>query len=287
MNRKPLAEIVAAPYQHPAARSGRAVEPFFDLTIPDHAYLFGLLQTDGSLSEGQRQKGVISLELTGSDAPLLGRISEMVPWYSSVRYRTRRTNFSAEHTSACLTLCSLDARDELKALGLPVGRKSRVVRPPAGPYSRRDYMRGLIDGDGSVGITGQGLPFLAFVSDSEYLAQYVADYCEVITGAARTIKRNARDNILNLMYTKEAALTLAVHLYRPEDMALPRKAKAAEAMSNWRRPPTMRRRDWQVKRWTADEDAVLLGDGTPAEIAAELGRTIKSVSIRRWRLSRL
>jgi hypothetical protein len=52
----------------------------------------------------------------------------------------------------------LEARQAFIDLGPPVGRKSQIVRPPALPFSEVDYLRGIIDADGSVGFTASGLP---------------------------------------------------------------------------------------------------------------------------------
>jgi LAGLIDADG-like domain len=37
------------------------------------------------------------------------------------------------------------------------------------PFSTNDYLRGLVDADGSVGITSLGLPFVSFTTASEDL----------------------------------------------------------------------------------------------------------------------
>jgi len=141
---------------HPARRSGQAAVPWFDLTIPERAYLFGLLQTDGSHWQGTRNRGRVQLELAAVDAELLEQLVILCPWPSSVRYRTRDTNFSRGYRSATWCLSSWDARTELTELGLPPGPKAQTVCPPPGPLSERDYLRGLIDGDGSVGFTSAG-----------------------------------------------------------------------------------------------------------------------------------
>jgi hypothetical protein len=39
-----------------------------------------------------------------------------------------------------------------QAIGIPYGKKSETVNPPSNPFSEKDYIRGLIDGDGSIGM---------------------------------------------------------------------------------------------------------------------------------------
>ncbi|MGW3505667.1 hypothetical protein ACWDMY_34110 [Streptomyces globisporus] len=67
---------------------------------------------------------------------------------------------------AIWTLCDREARATVNGLGLPYGRKSRKITPPRVEFSRRDYLRGVIDADGSVGHTGQGLPFVSLTTAS-------------------------------------------------------------------------------------------------------------------------
>lgn len=272
-----------ARYQHPSRRAGAVAAPFFDLTKPEHAYLFGLLQTDGHHTAGTRNRGRISIELKADDAAILHKLVGLVPWYSAVRYRTRDTNVGTGHRTATWTLSSWDARAELEALGLPSGPKSRSVAPPGLPYARRDDVRGLIDGDGSVGFTAAGLPFMSFVTASEHLARYSEAYAEELTGIARHTNPTARDRAFNPMHQTDAAATIAAHLYQPGDLAIERKAVTAAQVGQRVRPAGMRRA-YKIKRWTKEEDEAVLADRALADIAAELGRTYQSVSMRRTRL---
>ncbi|MFC8364276.1 hypothetical protein ACFUIY_30910 [Streptomyces griseorubiginosus] len=132
-----------------------------DLTVPEYAYMFGFLQADGHLYQGVGQKGRLSVELNSRDIDLLYRFKYLTLYNSSVTERTRTTNFAEHHTSAVWTLCSLEARTKLNNLGLPYGRKSRQIAPPTVVFSGRDYLRGLIDADRSVGRVDQGIPFIS------------------------------------------------------------------------------------------------------------------------------
>ncbi|MGA5494212.1 hypothetical protein ACPCSP_07580 [Streptomyces cinereoruber] len=151
------------------------------------------------------------------------------------------------------------------------------------PFSRRDYLRGVIDADGSVGFTGQGFPFVSLTTSSTAVGAYLCHYAKKITGAERLIKRNARDGVYNVVYTKEAAVQLAAHLYYPGCLALERKETAALSLTSRERPPGMKMRAPR-KPWTAEADRILLAAPTLAQAAAELGRSQSSCQVRRWRL---
>jgi hypothetical protein len=256
---------------------------FMDLTVPEYAYMFGFLQADGHLSQQSRQRGRLTVEINARDVELLREFQRLTPYNTSITERTRSTNFAEAHHSATWTLCSLEARTLLNDLGLPYGRKSKTITPPRGKFSRRDYLRGVIDADGSVGYTKQGWPFIALTTASTAIGSYLCFYAGKITGAERTLKRNARDGIYNILYTKENAQELAADLYYKDCLSLQRKKNAAESLGAWVRPANMRVAP-DRRRWMAREDRVLLQLNDDAAAAKELGRTQKSCYVRLWRL---
>ncbi|MFJ5099185.1 hypothetical protein [Streptomyces sp. NPDC088557] len=257
---------------------------FMDLENPEYAYMFGFLQADGHLSEQTRQRGRLTVEIQVRDIAVLQEFQRLTPYNSSITERTRATNFSANHHSAVWRLHALEARTTLNRLGLPYGRKSKRITPPRVPFSRRDYLRGVIDADGSVGFTGKGLPFISLTTISTTIGAYLCHYTKRLTGAERMIKRNTRDGIYNIVYTKEAAVLLAAHLYYPGCLGLERKRANARSLGSWVRPPGMRIRPPR-KPWTAEADRVLLAAPTLAHAAEELGRSQSSCQTRRWRLA--
>ncbi|WP_308402299.1 hypothetical protein [Streptomyces telluris] len=137
---------------------------FMDLEGPRYAYMFGFLQADGHLQAGTGQKGRLTVEISHRDIGILRAFQQLCPYNSTITERTRATNFSASHHSAIWTLCALEARDRLVELGIPYGKKSTRITPPPVPFSRRDYLRGIIDADGAVGFTSQGLPFVSLAT---------------------------------------------------------------------------------------------------------------------------
>ncbi|GJF31918.1 hypothetical protein KNE206_46180 [Kitasatospora sp. NE20-6] len=255
----------------------------FDLENPDHAYMFGFLQADGHLSRDTRNRGRVTVELSAGDAPLLEAFQRLCPCRSTLRYRTRATNFSPQHSAVVWSAYTLEFRRTLEELGMPAGRKSAVVAPPRRPHAERDYLRGLVDADGSLGRAAQDLPFVAFTTASEALVGFFLAYTQRLTGGAgRTVNRNRRDGVFNAMFTNEDAVALAGDLYYPGCLALPRKAHTSERVVSWIRPAGMRK--VTRRSWTAAEDGLLLTAVSAAAAAADLGRTVRSCTMRRRRL---
>ncbi|MFF0204206.1 LAGLIDADG family homing endonuclease [Streptomyces sp. NPDC005017] len=266
----------------PVAECEPIAHPFMDLTVPEYAYMFGFLQADGHLAKGTGQKGRLTVEINSRDIELLREFQKLTPYYSSITERTRSTNFAATHTSAVWSLCSLEARTRLNEVGLPYGRKSKTIEPPRGDCSRRDYLRGLIDADGSIGFTGKGFPFVSLTTASTAVAAHLSDYARDVTNAERIPRRNARDDLYNILYTMEVAQGLAADLYYPGCLSLERKLTAAGSLAAWTRPAGMRAACTR-RRWTGQEDRILLELNSPTAAAAELGRTVQSCELRLWR----
>ncbi|MFD6880280.1 MULTISPECIES: LAGLIDADG family homing endonuclease [unclassified Streptomyces] len=256
---------------------------FMDLQVPCYAYMFGFLQADGHLSQQSRQRGQLALELNTRDIGLLHDFQRLTPFNSSITERTRATNFAASSHTAIWALSALEARTIVNELGIPYGRKSKTITPPRVDFSRRDYVRGVIDADGSVGHTGKGFPFVSLTTASTAIGAYLCHYAKKVTGAERTIKRNARDGVYNILYTNEAAVELASHLYYDGCLALERKKTSADSLSTWIRPADMPKMTPR-HRWTLPEDLKLLDIGDAAAAAVELGRTESGC---RQRLTRL
>ncbi|WP_329255479.1 hypothetical protein OG223_30500 [Streptomyces sp. NBC_01478] len=254
-----------------------------DLTVPEYAYMFGFLQADGHLAQQSRQRGRLTVEISARDIDLLRKFQKLTPYNSSITERTRSTNFAETAHSAIWTLCSLEARTKLNDLGLPYGRKSKTIAPPHGEFSRRDYMRGVIDADGSVGRTSKGFPSVSLTTASTAIGTYLCHYVQEVTGAERSIKRNARDDIYNVLYMMEIAQKLSAHLYYPGCLSLDRKHAAAKSIATWLRPSGMRAAH-TARRWEEWEDRVLLELNSPSAAAEKLGRTAQSCNLRGWRL---
>ncbi|WP_104528934.1 hypothetical protein [Blastococcus saxobsidens] len=258
-----------------AEGDGSSIAPQTDLTRPDHAYFFGFAQTNGNHYSGTRRRGRLTIGVSQRDESVLHSSTTLFDAYSRVSYRERTTN-SGRHRSATWTVCDLGFREELVQLGLPSGRRSSTVAPPSAPFSVADYMRGLVDGDGSVGFTRAGRHFVGFVTAGQPLAEFFCGQALRVAGAYRTTNRNTRDDVYNLRVAGAPAAALAAWLYPDGCLALDRTRAAAAAVAGWTRPAEMRARPTcGARRWTESEDADVW-TGTIRDAAGRLGRTEKA-----------
>lgn len=258
------------------------------LEDPLISYFLGLLHTDGCHSGDVEHKGRVQIELSERDADVLRELARALPVKATLSTRTRRTNFTNEklYTTCTLSIYAQEFRQWLSGMRMPAGPKSATVGPPTSGYSRHAYLRGVLDGDGSVGYTRADSPFISFVSASRDLAEFVADAIHETSGKRRTLNRNTRDGVFNVMVTNRAAAQLASYAWpSPEVIGITRKRAAGLMVADWT-PPTGKatRYDVAKRKWTPIEDSIVL-TSSDAEASVKTGRTMKSVQTRRWRLT--
>lgn len=255
---------------------------YINLKTPEHSYFFGFSQADGYLEEHSRNRGRLRIELGKRDKNVLKSFKEAFPSvYSSITSRVRDTNFKENHKSYTFNIYNKEFRGKLNKLGLPYGKKPEIISSPKGDFCERDYIRGLVDGDGSVGITGRGFPFISFTVKSEELKDYLLKVIEKIVGEKKRLNRNKRDDVYNIMVNREKAQQLIKYLYYPGCLALKRKLNSAKIALKWKRPKDMKRHF--QKFWEEWEDEYTLSHSIE-ESCDYLKRTKSSVKNRLWRL---
>lgn len=255
-----------------------------NLENPLYAYLFGFIQSDGHLYNNTRNRG-IRIEVGKKDEDILWKFKKLIPFSSSITERIRDTNFRVNHTSVIWSVYDKRFRDYLELWGLPSGSKSNLIQIPSCKFSAADYFRGLIDGDGSLGLTSKEFPFLSLITSSSQIAdEYLKLICN-ITGKNKTSSRNLRDRVYNIAVYKEDAQLLAVYLYYDNCLALKRKLAKAHEVLSWNRPSTMRKVN-QRKSWTIEEDEFITTHSVKESIK-ELNRSQNSIEMRLWRLQNI
>lgn len=207
------------------------MDALIDLQDPATAYMFGFLMGDGHLSETSRNRGRLSVEVSIKDEAILHRFSELVPCNTFVSYRIRETNFAQRSETVVWTLHNREVRERFKTLGFPVGRKAGIARPPPGVYSIRDYLRGWVDADGSVGVTGQGKVFVSLTTRSAAIKDLFVEHVQRVTGRQKVATRNRRDGVFNLVVLEWMAYDLAKDLFYVDCLSLPRKYAAAREIA--------------------------------------------------------
>lgn len=255
-----------------------------DLKIPEHAYFYRFALTDGNLYESSRNRGRLTIEISSQDCDLLKSFTKIFNVKSSYSERLRKTNFSNNNliSFSKFGIYDLNFRNELKECGFPIGKKSNIISPPLKEFSEIDFIRGLIDGDGSVGITSKGLPFISFTTASEDIRNYIVNFINKTLHRNINPQRNKRDSVYNIMVNSTPAQQLYKILYYDNCLCLTRKNH--NEILNWK-PQILRNITIPAKRWNKDEDLFILTH-TIEESIKELNRTHQSIYKRLWTLKK-
>lgn len=250
-----------------------------DLNNPNHAYFIGFAQADGTLCKNTRNRGKFQIELQYEDGKILEDLSQLLDCNYSITNRIRDTNFKKGYHSCCLSVHDKGFRDEISKY-IPYGKKSNIVKMPQG-VKRNDYFRGIIDGDGSVGFTSNGYPFVSLVTDSEFLAKEYIQYIKDITNKEKHTTRNSRDGVFNICVLKEDAQKLVKDMYYENCLSLQRKYEKAKDILKWQRPKNMKVRI--SKRWDDFQDEYILTHSIEDSMS-KLNRSKNSICCRLNRL---
>ena len=253
------------------------------ITNNEHAYLIGLFQTDGSLSFNNG-KFRLTLELSIKDIQILDKIQDLFNNEVHVgrSIRARKTNFKNNYTSCVLRFYSKDFINKYFTNWIPVGEKSEIISPPLWCNSK-DYIRGLIDGDGSLGITSTGIPFISLCTKSDLVKNYILEFLEKEFNIYKNISRNKRDSIYNISLFNEDAIKVSRFLYENNEISLPRKFSKFNEMLLWKRNKPSRKGN--PRKWKEHEDKMVISNNFSIEEKIKiLNRSKKSIQTRIWRL---
>ena len=189
----------------------------------NESYIFGNLVTDGNLYLTSRNRGRVQLEISKKDEDLVDKLLELVP-FSSKDSRKRKTNFSKSEVEFVRFInTKMEFRKKLIENGFPVKNKTLNASTPLGEYEEISFWRGVIDGDGSVGITSKNEPFVSLVTKSEFLKEKYLEFLYKNFGITKKLNRNKRDNVYNIVVKNKNAKDLANLLYNNDDIHLNRK----------------------------------------------------------------
>ena len=220
-----------------------------DLNNPEHAYFIGFVHADGHLAVNTQNRGKLFVEILKTDVALLYKFQKLFPVHTVIRCRHRVTNFGV-NDFAGFAVYDRGFREELSNY-VPIGKKSTIIKPPSG-IAVVDYLRGYIDGDGSVGVSSANVPFICLSTASEQLKDFYVKFLHNLLGYEKHVHRNTRDRTYNIVVSNEDAQILACTLWYPGcSLYLERKFMQVDKVKSWTRTrrKVVRRRHW----WTADE----------------------------------
>ncbi len=258
----------------------------FKLTIPEYSYFIGFIQADGHLHSQSRNRGKLSIEISNRDIDILEKFQKIIPVNSTIYTRIRNTNYSKNYTGVCLNIFNKNFRDTINYYGVPYGKKSNIIKPPLVDYLEHDYWRGIIDADGSLGITGKGFPYISLVTASEELYQAYSKYLKKYFNIEININRNKRDNIYNITNSREKAQEIIKVMYYNDCLCLNRKYESSKKALEWIRPNSSKSRP-KTPNWSIDELKILDLNSIIDSIILLPDRTEEAIKVRKYKLNKV
>ena len=219
-----------------------------------YSYLFGLFGTDGSIKRTSDNNHISSLVLELKDQDIIEKIFNILPDCSTSE-RIRNTNFKKNYHSYILYCYNKEFINWCENNNFPLQNKTNAINIP-NEYEERDFWRGIIDGDGSLGMKNiEEQPFVNLTTKSDFLKEAYCDFIYKITDFRPNCNRNKRDDIYNITLHGEKAIKILKTIYENADIYIDRKYNIYLNLLSWKKKE---RKGVKNKHWSLEEEKDLL-----------------------------
>jgi len=197
-----------------------AHEKFVGRNLPsESAYWIGFLFADGYLHQGRHGAKRVCLRLKASDATHIEKFVRYIESNSRI--------YLYDDNTASVQIASDDLADLMIGHGV-VFRKSMTVSAPEYLRYDRDFWRGVVDGDGCIGVPKRRVDL---VSGSQVLLDQYADFVEYKLGFRPNVhyRKDSRTKSVSISHLRGEALIRV--LYSGASVYLDRKyGRAMQAL---------------------------------------------------------
>lgn len=170
-------------------RKYRLNEHYFDeIDSPEKAYFLGILYADGN-----NCRGMIRLTLTENDKEILEKLSNLIYIdYRPLGLQKQRINFAngkphQTKNAYVFSISNQNIRFALEKYGIIENKTDKIVFPSfLPPNLLSHFLRGYIDGDGSICLKKNGQSSVSFVG-TEQFCQSTKDLIKLILNINSTI----------------------------------------------------------------------------------------------------
>lgn len=190
----------------------------FDKLTPASGYWIGFLITDGSITDR-----VLRVAVDVRDRGHLEKLKLFLQSGHNIEDRERRyKNKSGLRINSIIQIGSKDLVEALEGYGF-TSNKTFTTSAPAKLRCDRDFWRGVVDGDGSVTLSG-GHARIGVYGAQTLVAQFLV-YARGIHSTKASVRPHGK--ISRVRISGRAALAIICKLYRDCEYALDRKALKA------------------------------------------------------------
>lgn len=193
-------------------------ETVFDTITEESAYWIGFLMADGNVQRRTDSYAVFQLYVEREDTEILLKFKEFLKTNCPIlESLDKRTNTEMRRVQ----ICSDRLVKKLESYGV-VQRKSLVAKIADELVHNRDFWRGVIDGDGTVGIFGKKkIPTCRLVGSGPICTQFV-EYVSSLQIPTRVVP-SPDENIFSVNFTQVTGIKVLYSLYNNSSVYLERK----------------------------------------------------------------
>jgi hypothetical protein len=218
---------------------GSCHHTYFDaIDAPEKAYWLGFLTADGCVyrnTDKWRTKNTVSLSLSERDLDHLSVFRSHLGCKNTITKVKLGRGYANAKQAYQVAFSSPHMVERLISLGV-TPRKSLTLSPPQKgtipDYLRKDYFRGLVDGDGyiSLGVHDGRRQYKVGLVGSLPIVDAFREYCVRLTGCRSRIRPHY--SIFQFGTSDKFARSVITELYRRATVYLPRKYERAVAATN-------------------------------------------------------
>lgn len=214
---------------HPHMKDYKINEDYFNkIDSEAKAYFLGLLFTDGNVFI-RNKSGQISLEIHIQDKEILDKFKQEVNSNNTISYRKRRNT-----ETVCFRISSYKMCLDLSKYGIIPNKTKKTKTLPDIPNEfKKDFIRGLIDGDGSIYQSSNKYNHVTFCSYQYNICNQLQNWCDELINSknkAKILKDKGKE-IYRVHYNnQEQVKRLVTVLYKDSNFYLARKYSKAKAI---------------------------------------------------------
>lgn len=179
------------------------------------AYFYGLILSDGNLFNGR-----VQFNCQAQDSPILEELRSYIGSSSKIHYLKR-------NNSSYFSFADKRIVERLVEQGLEAKKSNQEKLPLFDWINSPDFIRGLIDGDGSISISTSGSPSIDLCGSYEVVNGFIS---YVDRHIQPKVHKNARlshlSGLYRVGYYGDEAVRLLKNLYYDGCTAIPRKQQS-------------------------------------------------------------
>lgn len=191
---------------------------FEEISTPEQAYWLGVMYSDGFISKANKYTNYFGLTVSSKDKEWLGKFKKFLNYNGNIHdYVTGEGSYKPGTEYSRLKIGNNKIVADLERLGV-VEHKTKIINKMPNIPFKDDFIRGYIDGDGSL---RQDYPHFAICGNYDFLKN-MATYLQI------PYNIYPDKSIYDLHYNKNESEYLEKRLYKNAHVYLDRKYNIAK-----------------------------------------------------------